>query len=280
MAAESAVNLLSVPTVVWSGLVAAIVSLTGAVAGVALSNRSSERRLGDQLLHDAAEKQRDRLAALRREVYLKLFEELAAVGGHLGALAAKDPVAENLGAPLQAAMSQLGKVQLIGSQQTAFLAGDLSCLYGEALFRLMLAAKPLHDLNIDISLADKSFQDGITEAQRVNQEKQRIRESGIQDAPRMNALQDSFNHAEETYQAAAAQQSASWDEFNSLQPQFMQAVFGELQAIAPAQARLMDAMRQEIGLPSDLDFMLERVSATQSRMHEAAEALVRGLSAD
>ena len=280
MAAESAANLLSVPTVIWSGLVAAIVSLTGAVVGVVLSNRSSERRLGDQLRHDATEKQRDRLAVLRREVYLKLFEEFSAVGGHLGALAAKDPVAENLGAPLQAAMSQLGKVQLVGSQQTALLAGDLSSLYGEALFRLMLAAKPLHDLKIDIGLADKSFQEGIAEAQRVNQERQRVRESGKQDAPRMNALQDSFNHAKETYQAAAAQRSANWDEFNSLQPQFMQAVFEELQAIAPAQARLMDAMRQEIGLPSDLDFMLERVSVTQSRMHEAADTLVRGLGAD
>ncbi|MGE8232697.1 MAG: hypothetical protein ACN6OR_04880 [Stenotrophomonas sp.] len=280
MAAESAVNLLSVPTVVWSGLVAAIVSFTGAVTGVVLSNRSSEQRLGDQLRHDAAEKQRDRLAALRREVYLKLFEELTAVGGQLGALAGKDPVAENLGTPLQAAMSQLGKVQLVGSQQTALLAGDLSSLYGEALFRLMLAAKPLHDLKIDISLADKSFQDGIAEAQRVNQERQRIRESGKPDAPRMSALQDSFNLAKETYQAAAAQRSASWDEFNSLQPKFMQVVFGELQAIAPAQARLMDAMRQEIGLPSDLDFMLERVSVTQSRMHEAADELVRGLAAD
>ncbi|HID8536268.1 hypothetical protein [Stenotrophomonas sp. CC120223-11] len=280
MTAESAANLLSVPTVVWSGLVAAIVSLTGAMAGVVLSNRSSERRLVEQLRHDAAEKQRDRLAALRREVYLKLFEELAAVGGHLGALAGKDPVSENLGAPLQAAMSQLGRVQLVGSQQTALLAGDLSCLYGEALFRLMLAAKPLHDLKIDISLADKSFQDGIAEAQRVNQEMQIVRESGKQDAPRMKALQDSFNHAKQTYQAAAAQRSASWEEFNSLQPQFMQAVFGELQAMASAQARLMDAMRQEIGLPSDLDFMLKRVRATQSRMHEAADALVRGLGTD
>ena len=96
----------------------------------------------------------------------------------------------------------------------------------------------------------------------------------------MKALQDSFNHAKQTYQAAAAQRSASWEEFNSLQPQLMQAVFGELQAMASAQARLMDAMRQEIGLPSDLDFMLKRVRATQSRMHEAADALVRGLGTD
>lgn len=279
MATESAQSLLSVPTVVWSGVIAAVVSLTGAVAGVVLSNRSSEKRLVDQLRHDAAEKQRDRLAALRREVYLKLFEELSAVGGHLGALAGKDPVTENLGGPLQTAIAQLGKVQLVGKPQTALFAGELSSLYGEALIRLMLAAKPLHDLKIDINIAEAAFQEGIAEARRANQARQSIRESGKPDVARMRELQLSFNHAQEAYQAALDEKSAKWDEFNALQPRFMQAVFAELEAIAPAQAKLMDAMRQEIGLPSDLDFMLERTRATQLRMKAAADELITGLSA-
>lgn len=269
--------MLSVPTVVWSGAIAAMVSLTGALAGVVLSNRSSEKRLSDQLRHDAAEKQRDRLAALRREVYLKLFEELTAVGGHLGALAGKDPATENLGGPLQTAVAQLGKVQLVGVQQTALLASELSNLYGEALIRLMLAAKPLHDLKIDINIADTAFQEGISEARRANQERQILRESGKPDAARMLALQLSFDHAQEAYQAALQEKSTKWDTYNSLQPRFMQAVFAELEAIAPAQAKLMNAMRQEIGLPSDLDFMLERTRAAQIRMKVAAEALVAGL---
>lgn len=279
MATESAQSLLSVPTVVWSGVVAAVVSLTGAVAGVVLSNRSSEKRLVDQLRHDAAEKQRDRLAALRREVYLKLFEELSAVGGHLGALAGKDPVTENLGGPLQTAIAQLGKVQLVGKPQTALFAGELSSLYGEALMRLMLAAKPLHDLKIDINIAEAAFQEGIAEARRANQARQSIRESGKPDVARMRELQLSFNHAQEAYQAALDEKSTKWDEFNALQPRFMQAVFAELEAIAPAQAKLMDAMRQEIGLPSDLDFMLERTRAAQLRMKAAADELITGLSA-
>ncbi len=279
MATESAQGLLSVPTVVWSGVIAAVVSLTGAVAGVVLSNRSSEKRLADQLRHDAAEKQRDRLAALRREVYLKLFEELSAVGGHLGALAGKDPVAENLGGPLQTAIAQLGKVQLVGKPQTALLAGELSSLYGEALIRLMLAAKPLHDLKIDINVAEAAFQGGIAEARRANLARQSIRESGKPDVTRMRELQLSFNHAHGAYQTALDEKSVKWGEFNALQPHFMQAVFAELEAIAPAQAKLMDAMRQEIGLPSDLDFMLERTRAAQLRMKAATDELITGLSA-
>lgn len=280
MATEPTAVLLSLPTIIWSGVIAAIISLTGAVTGVLLSNKSNEQRLRDQLRHDAAEKQRERLAALRKEVYLKLFEELTAVGGHLGALAGKDPVAENLGGPLQAAMSQLGKVQLVGMQQTALLAGELSSLYGEALFRLLLAAKPMHELKIDINIADKAFQEHMVEAQRANRELRALNESGKPDAARAQALQQSFEHAQQQYESALEERSAAWDAFNALQEPFMQAVFVELKNIGPAQAKLMDAMRQEIGLPSDLDFMLERLESSQVRMRESANALLTELTRD
>ncbi len=280
MATEPATTLLSLPTIVWSGVIAAIISLTGAVTGVLLSNQSGERRLRDQLRHDAAEKQRERLAALRKEVYLKLFEDLTAVGSHLGALAGKDPVAENLGAPLQTAISQLGKVQLVGMQQTALLAGELSSLYGEALFRLILVAKPMHELKIDINLAEKEFQEHMAEAQRANRELRALNESGRPDAARAHALKNSFEHAQQQYQSAIEERSAAWNSFNALQGPFMQAVFAELKHIGPAQAKLMDAMRQEIGLPSDIDFMLERLESDQARMRESAEVLLTELAQD
>ena len=142
MATDTAATLLSLPTIMWSGAVAAMVSL----GGIILANRSSEKRLLTQLRHDAAEKQRDRIAALRKEVYLGLFAEMSAVSHHLGALPGKDPVNDNLAGPLQGLMAQLGKVQLIGTQQTALLAGELANLYGESLFRLISAAKPMHEL--------------------------------------------------------------------------------------------------------------------------------------
>lgn len=200
------------------------------------------------------------------------------MGGHLGALAGKDPVTENLGGPFQTAMAQLGKVQLVGMQQTALLSGELSSVYGEALMRLMLAAQPLHSLKIDINIAEAAFQDGIAEARRANQERQSLQESGKPDAARLQALQVSFDQAQESFQVALEEKSAKWKEFNALQPTFMRAVFAELQVVAPAQAKLMDAMRQEIGLPSDLDFMLERTRVAQDRMKAAADALMAGLS--
>lgn len=137
---------LSIPTIVWSGIVASFISL----AGVVLSNRSSLKRLKEQLRHDSEEKHRDRISQLRRDVYLRLATQMTYAGGHLGSLASKDPTTEDLGGPLQDAMAELAKAQLVGSRETAALAAEMAAAYGEALFNLMAAAKPLHDLKIDI----------------------------------------------------------------------------------------------------------------------------------
>lgn len=265
------VTLLNLPTVVLSGVVAAAISLAGAVGGVILSNRSSERRLRDQLMHDRTERQRDRLASLRREVYLHLFEELSAVSSHLGSLAGKDPVTENLGGPLQSAMAQLAKVQLVGNEQTAIFAGELSSQFGDSLFRLILAAKPMHDLKIDINVANHAAQEQLAEAQRANREMRALNETDGATPAKMRALQSSFEHAMQQFDEAGKKRDTAWEQFNSLQKPFMHAAFEELKLISPAQAKLMAAMREEMGLSSDLDFMLRRVEDAQLRMRDAAD---------
>ncbi len=273
---EPAATLLSLPTLLWSGVIAALISLGGIIA----ANRSSERRLRTQLRHDSAEKQRDRIAALRKEVYLQLFEEMSAVSVHLGTLAAKNPATENLSAPLQGLMSQLGKVQLIGTQQTALLAGELSNLYGESLFRLILAAKPMHELKIDIEISDNAFQESMAQAQRVISERRALLESGNADHKKLASLQASLDLFTERYEESLEKRSQAWDDYNCLQKPFLNAVLAELQVVGPAQAVLMAAMRDEIGLTSDSDFMLERLKETQRRVGAAADSVLDSLESD
>lgn len=120
----------------------------------------------------------------------------------------------------------------------------------------------------------------MAEAQRVNREMRSLNESGEANPVRFAALQASFEHAQQQYQAAGEERSSGWEELNSLQKTFMQAVFKELQLIGPAQAKLMAAMREEIGLTSDLDFLLKRIESTQIRMREAADKLLSELAPD
>lgn len=270
MSAEAATTVLSIPTVIWSGAIAALVSL----AGVVLSNRNSLDRLNAQLRHDANEKHRDRIAELRRDVYLDLTTQLTSASAHLGSLAGKDPTTEDLTGALQSAIAGLAKAQLIGSRETAALASELTTLYGETLFKLIASAKPLYDLKIDIKIADDMYNQQYAQAQRIIAELTAINESGNPNPARMEALQRSFEHYRDSYTAYADERSTAWDSYNSHNLTFVRATFQEIQKIAPLQIKLACSVRSEIGLDTDASDLFKRLEDNRVRMEQAAEALL------
>jgi hypothetical protein len=81
---------LSVPVLVWSGIAAAMMTLIGTLAGVFATNWGNTKRLRLQLDHDATEKAKERLATLRRELYLKAAEANARTLAYFGTLPQAD----------------------------------------------------------------------------------------------------------------------------------------------------------------------------------------------
>lgn len=269
---QTTMTALSIPTVVWSGIVAALISL----GGIVLSNWSTSRRLRIQLKHDAAEKLKDRLGVLRKEVYLQLYSDITAMQGHLGALSSKDPTSPDFGAPVQATNSQLAKVQLVGSDEVMHHASELQALYTESLFALMIAAKPLHELRTDIRLADQFYNQYLQEAQRVTKEITALNETGRPDPVQILALQRSFDSFRAQYTSYADERSESWDAYNTSQNGFLQVVKDQIARVAPTQAKLMAALKNEIGVETDVAALLSRIEDNQVRMENAVkEVLVR-----
>lgn len=266
---------LSIPTIVWSGIVASFISL----AGVVLSNRSSLERLKEQLRHDSGEKHRDRISQLRREVYLKLATQMTYAGGHLGSLAGKDPTAEDLGGPLQEAMAELARAQLVGSRETAALAAEIAAIYGEALFNLMAAAKPLHDLKADINISGNMYNQEFLQAKRVISEITSLNESGAQNSEKMAALQRSFENYRKNYTKYSDERNAAWESYHSHNKSFLDAVFIELTKISVAQTKLLIAVRTEIGLDTDASELNRHMEENQARMKKATADLLAQLDA-
>lgn len=83
----------SIPDVVWSGVIASTVTLTGVV----VLDRSNTARLKIQLQHDAQENAKEHTATLRREVYLSAAEELTRANSYLGGLSQTDLSKTNAG---------------------------------------------------------------------------------------------------------------------------------------------------------------------------------------
>jgi hypothetical protein len=171
----------------------------------------------------------------------------------------------------------LAKVQLIGARETAAIAAELTATYGEALLKLMGAAKPMYDLKVDIKNAGDLYDQQFDQARRVLGEITSENESGTPDPVRIATLHRSFDHYRERYMTYADERNTAWEAFNSHNRAFVRAVFNEVKKIAPLQIMLTCGIRSEIGLDTDASELKLRLDDNQARATKAIDELLEKL---
>lgn len=235
-----------VPAIIWSALLASALTLTG----VMLSNRSNTKRLITQLEHDASQKTKDRMATLHREVYLKLAEEMARASSFLGRLSQIDPAKENIASGLSELFAVGAKAQLIAQPETSKLVAELTAQYGEVVMRLLGEISPIQRLNTKIRSTSELLEHSHAEANRALAEMKRINESGISDPVRIDALSRSIDNSMQAADRLSDEREQHWDAHEEALRNFNIALLDQLHTIGPLQARVMTAIRAELGLGS------------------------------
>lgn len=239
------INALSeVPNVVWSGLIASLVTLSG----VMLSNRSNTKRLIRQLNHDAAQKDKDRFNSLRRDVYLKAVEEASKVGSYFGKIPTLDPVTTHIGDGLSEFISAFAKLQLVSQPETAKLAGELMTKYGEILIVLLQKATPIHDQNTAIRISSDFYQKNQSEVDRILAEMKQINESGRQDKSRFTALQQSFKQSQNLVSHYIDQREKAFELRDDALQEYMETMFREMKLTIPLQHHLSNLIKSELSI--------------------------------
>lgn len=265
--------LTKVPDVVWSGLLASGLTLLG----VMLSNWSNNRRLVKQLSHDSIEKERDRINALRKDVYLKAAEELAKVGGYLGKIPQLDPTKENISDGLSEFFGIAAKLQLISQPETSDLVGELVTRYGEILMGLLAKASPVHDLNTDIRIAGDFYDRNQAEAARALAEMKHLNESGGSDPARFTALERSFKIAQEAANHFQNERSEAYAKHAIAIREYMIFMLKEIRSVAPLQMKISAAIRGELNLTTDMASYEARLQENLERLDKALQGLLAHL---
>jgi hypothetical protein len=265
--------LASVPATVWSGIIGAILALSG----VLLSNRSNTSRLRVQLQHDATEKTRERTAALRREVYLRAIEELVKANSHLAGLPNLDPTKVNVGDGLQGFFAAAARLQLVAEPKTALLVNKLVGEYGELLFELLAHLEPVHTARSDIQVADHHYTLAHAEVTRVLGGMTKLNESGDPDPAAFRALQSSFDFQQAQSAKFAADHSAAWSRFNAANAAFQRSLLAKLRDLSSRQVPMMIELRRDLGLGGELDELERQMRQQMQRMEERFNALIAKL---
>jgi hypothetical protein len=266
----------SIPDVVWSGLIASALTLSG----VLISNRSNTNRLRIQLEHDAAEKAKERTATLRREVYLATAEELTKANAHFASLPQSDLAKTNAADGLQGFLAAAAKLQLVAEPKTALLVNGLVATYGELLLRVVARLMPLQKARIDISINDDLYNKMHAEVTRVLAEMAKFNEAATVDDLVFGALQRAFNSYQEQAKVHGDARGRAWNDFNRLNIEFARQLLTDMRLIGEQQIPVLIEIRRDLGLNADLDAFRKQMDDNWKRMSLQIDGLLNALRPD
>ena len=264
----------SIPDVIWSGVIASILTLSG----VLISNASSTKRLRAQLAHDASEKFKDRKASLRREVYLKAAEELVKANMYLASLPSVDISTTNVGSSLQDFFVAASKLALVSDAETTYQVNELIGSYGGLVLQLTSRVMPIQTLKSDIAIRTDHYNGAQAEISRLLASMKHFNESVQTDARVFDVLQKSFTFQQEHSATLVSERAALWKKMISAQIEFSRYLLSELGPITNQQIRVMIEIRKELGLDGELEAFVKQMEKQRDRMSVQTEKLFQELS--
>lgn len=262
-----------VPNVVWSGLIASLLTLTG----VFISNASNTKRLKVQLAHDASEKAKERTGKLRQEVYLLVAEELGKANKLLGSMGSVDLLQGSPLDDMQGLFSAANKLQLVAEPQTALLVGELNASYGAAVLRLLTASNPLRKNRMHIEITSKLYEQMREQVEHYQAAMSDLIDSGQVDEREYKHIKDRLDFHSAQMEKYAEERNALWEENTGLHMQFVQMLINEMKPLNAMYVSAIMAIRSDLGLPAERrefeEQMMNQWKIMENELNNALAAL-------
>lgn len=273
---------LGVPWILWSGLISAVVATGVAAFTIRVSGKNSLQLLAmqhehddfeanRQREHDAKQKDEDRKATIRREVYAKAVEETHALLGYIGSLPDRPLNAGNDTEGFQLFLKANAKIWLVADAEAAHLSRDLASDFAEVFFHEMATSYPIRIAMEPIRRRreDIVFEEG--EARRLLSQftNAKARNASLEEQTK---LSDLAVNAHEYVKALELAQQQAMSDIALMRMETFQATFGKLRPVQRAIVKLVSALREELNLPRDDDKFMEQLKDMERRAWAAVNS--------
>ncbi|NTU50524.1 MAG: hypothetical protein HGA87_06590 [Desulfobulbaceae bacterium] len=248
----------SIPEVIWSGVIASLLTL----GGVFLSNISQTHRLLVQLKHDSDEKSKELTAVLRRDVYLSTIHEFIKANNYLASLPNMDLTNVNIGEGLQGFFSASGKMTLVAEPKTVLHLNLLVTDYNKIILDLTEHLIQVGRAKTDIQIAFRLYEKANSEVERLIAEMAKANESGNPNPRVFEVLHKSCEFQMTNAQKHEESRREASLIFGEKSLLFQRKLFSLLKYAGPKQSELIIEMRRDLGLIAELD-QLEAVMKSQ-----------------
>lgn len=252
----------SVPPVVWSGVVGAVVALLGVILNSWLTARNQ-----------ANEKRLDRTMALRKEVYLPLVASLAEVQLLLGGLASGVEIDLE---PLVSFTGAASKVSIIAETKTTILANRLSSELNLAFMDLNIASFKARGATMDIGIHKELRLKAQAEVDIATSEINKFHRAGSVDRLVFDALQrNRDSHVAEVRRCSDLEVAASFTH-TSESMEYLRRYREKIPALSNELVGLYVAIRAELGLETGPEY-IESLDLQRDRTLAGLDAHIQHL---
>ena len=272
----------SVPAVVWSGVIGALLGALISFLTSVQSNRASLQRLREQHQrdnrqaaaqreHDAKQKNEDRKAAIRREIYGKVVDDLHALFGAAGGLAVRPLLAEGDTEPLQVFLRSNAKVWLVADAPAARISRELASTTSEYFLAALAAAMPVRHAMDPVRQLDRRIAHSEEDMRAVDVEARGA--VAARDEARLNALGASRQWIAESIEGMRRERQEAVMASLPLRLKCFESTFDQLGAAQKLMVRLMSELRAELHLERDEAEFLRLQEDMQQRAWDAVHRI-------
>jgi hypothetical protein len=270
--------LLAIPNVVWSGIVASLITVLGVmVTNFGLSKRHREqlehnaKENARKLAHDASESALDRKMSLRREVYVPAAEAVITAMSAVASM--MDPIVSrtDINKTYLDALATIGKVSAVAGTHTVAAVGSLVNCMGDMNIELSLIRNGIDQIHGNVVAFSLIVDKSVEDHGRWIETQTSMLFDGPPDAAKWRFVQGQINFKANQIREWTQKRDAATREIEALQLSF-------LRTLATWQPRFTEAtISASIALRTELELQDDNVEAIKQTMIQNAQVAQAGL---
>lgn len=261
----------SIPASFWGVVVGSFFS----IAGVAITNRASDRRLRTQFEHERESKTKYREMELRKEVFLSAAEALAAGMNTIGRFSNFDIPNDQVTQPYVEKVSAISKVHVIAQTETILPLAQFTSRLGALYMELFARRHELMSERNSIALIDNQVAQFGKERDRILEMIKQHNIEGVVDQRRWKVLQENFEFEQKRIHDALAHRTQLAGALQPKHLEFMRQCLSNTQLLGELLIPVLTAVRRELELPLDEVAYRQAMEESYVRQQEAIDGFIR-----
>lgn len=261
----------AIPASFWGVVVGSFFS----IAGVALTNRASDKRLRAQFEHEREWKTKDREMALRKEVFLSAAEAVAAGMNSIGRFANFEIPNDEITKPYFEKASAIAKVHVIARTETILPLAQFTSRLGALYMELFARRYELLREKNALTLVDDQIAQFGKERDRILEMIKQHNIEGIVDQRRWEVLQGNFDFEQKRINDGLAHRALLAAALQPKHLEFMRECLLRGEDLGVMLIPILAAVRGELELPLDESTYRQAMVDSYAQQQQAIDSFIQ-----